>query len=75
MPRGDGWTLERRGWQSRMMLVWRPWEKCTGPRTPAGKARSSQNGTKHGMRGELGRRFRAALKDLRAAERAARNRF
>lgn len=26
----------------------RPWEHATGPRTPQGKARSSQNARKHG---------------------------
>lgn len=44
----NGWTPERRAKQSADIRRYRPWEKSTGPKTPAGKARSSQNGIKSG---------------------------
>ena len=72
MPKGDGWTPERRRWQSAMMQIWRPWEHSTGPRTAAGKAKVSRNGLKHGMRGAWGKELSAALRIMREAERAAR---
>jgi hypothetical protein len=34
--------------QSADIRRYRPWEKSTGPKTPAGKARASQNGIQHG---------------------------
>ena len=46
----SGWTSERRVWQSKMMQVWRPWEKATGPKTPEGKAVVSRNAFKGGER-------------------------
>jgi hypothetical protein len=39
-----GWTPEARKRQAKLIRQWRPWEKSTGPQTPAGKARSGQNG-------------------------------
>jgi hypothetical protein len=44
----NGWTPERRAKQSADIRRYRPWEKSTGPKTPAGKARASQNGIQHG---------------------------
>ena len=32
------------------ILASKPWEKSTGPRTPEGKAKSSQNNFRHGRR-------------------------
>ncbi len=46
----NGWTSERKAWQSKMMQVWRPWEKATGPKTPQGKAVVSRNAFKGGER-------------------------
>jgi hypothetical protein len=44
----------------------RPWRFSTGPRTPAGKARSAQNGGAR-QRGPVSvRRLRAGLADVRA---------
>jgi hypothetical protein len=53
----NGWTLERRARQARLIRKWRPWERSTGPRTAQGKARVSRNAYKGGMR--------AALRSLR----------
>jgi len=39
----NGWTVARRTRQAAAICTWRPWEHSTGPRTPAGKARSARN--------------------------------
>ena len=50
----------------------RPWERSTGPRTPAGKNRSSRNAWKHGWRSreaiETLQRARAAIRVLGAVD-------
>jgi hypothetical protein len=38
-----GWTAERRAAQAARMRARKPWERSTGPRTEAGKARSRGN--------------------------------
>jgi len=45
-----GWTPERRKKQSQLIQNWKPWENSTGPRTEQGRATSSMNALKHGMR-------------------------
>jgi hypothetical protein len=45
-----GWTEERRKQQAERIRRTRPWEKSTGPKTAAGKKRSSLNAWKHGGR-------------------------
>jgi thioredoxin-like negative regulator of GroEL len=45
-----GWTDERRAKHAAAIKRWKPWEKSTGPRTAAGKARAAQNAYKHGQR-------------------------
>jgi hypothetical protein len=42
------WTPERRAQQAERIRQSRPWEKSTGPRTEAGKARSARNADKGG---------------------------
>ncbi len=46
----NGWTLERRQRQSAAIQTWQPWVKSTGPKTTEGKAKSSQNAFKGGLR-------------------------
>ena len=45
----NGWTSERRARQAALIRTWQPWLKSTGPRTAAGKARTSRNGDKLGV--------------------------
>lgn len=49
----NGWTPERRAKQSAAIRQWQPWERSTGPRTAAGKARVSRNAWKGGTRDAL----------------------
>jgi len=55
MAANKPWTQERRAFQAAVARKHRPWEKSTGPKTPAGKARSCQNAVKSGRfsEGEL----------------------
>ena len=48
-----GWTPERRLQQSLKIQQWRPWDDSTGPRTLEGKAVSSRNAYKGGLRSML----------------------
>ena len=43
-----GWTEERRKAQAERCRNNKPWTRATGPKTPAGKARSSMNAYKYG---------------------------
>ena len=45
-----GWPPERRAAQAERCRKEKPSRHSTGPKTPAGKARSSQNGYRHGLR-------------------------
>ena len=66
-----GWTPERRLQQSLKIQQWRPWDDSTGPRTSEGKAASSRNAYRGGLRSmlngmsELLREQRGALDQLR----------
>ena len=59
-----GWSEQRRREQALRIQRWRPWERSTGPRTPAGKQRACQNALKHGSRSAAAR---AQLRELRKA--------
>ena len=48
-----GWTPERRLQQSLKIQQWRPWDDSTGPRTLEGKAASSRNAYRGGVRSML----------------------
>jgi hypothetical protein len=54
------WTEERRHQQAKRIHRWKPWEHSTGPRTNAGKDRSSRNAFKGGARPQI-RKLRALL--------------
>ena len=63
----NGWTLERKARQAKLIQQWRPWEKSTGPRTQAGKEKISQNAYKGGywkQLRELGRALREQQRQL-----------
>jgi len=49
-----GWTAERRAAQAARMQARKPWERSTGPRTDAGKARSRGNARGKGYLQRLG---------------------
>lgn len=49
----NGWTPERRARQSVAIRQWRPWERSTGSKTAAGRARVSRNAWKGGERSML----------------------
>ena len=60
----NGWTPERQARQAELIRRWRPWEKSTGPRSPAGKAKAAQNAYKGGTR-QLFRELARTLKAQR----------
>lgn len=49
----NGWNPERRARQAALIKNWKPWERSTGPRTEAGKARSAGNAFKGGHLAEV----------------------
>ena len=49
----NGWTPERQARQSALIRTWKPWERSTGPKSPAGKAVSANNAFKGGHWREL----------------------
>ena len=55
------WTPEERARQSELIRQQKPWEKSTGPKTEAGKAMTSRNGTTHGLYSQAARDYREAL--------------
>ena len=57
----NGWTEERRKRQSELIRTWKPWEQSTGAKTDEGKAKSSLNALKHGLRAKP---FNKTLKEL-----------
>jgi len=62
----NGWTPERQRRQSELIRQWRPWERSTGPRTAAGKAKSSRNAYRGGVRPML-RELAKLLREQRRA--------
>ncbi|OYU22416.1 MAG: hypothetical protein CFE42_15555 [Ralstonia sp. PBBBR1] len=71
----NGWTPERRAKQAEAIKRWKPWSKASGPRSDAGKAASSQNALKHGLRSRGWLAYQKRINDLLRAckERLRRN--
>src|SRR5256885_51594 len=46
----NGWTPKRRARQARLIRLWRPWERSTGPKTPEGRSKVARNADKGGTR-------------------------
>lgn len=62
----NGWTLERRLRQAKIIQNWKPWKQATGPQTDEGKKRSSRNAYKDGSwleQRELMQQLRRLLKE------------
>lgn len=62
---GRKWTAKQRKQLGRAMNQRRPWDSSTGPRSPEGKSRSSQNALRNGVRSKVVRDFRKIEKDNR----------
>jgi hypothetical protein len=60
----NGWTEERRKRQSELIRTWKPWEQSTGAKTDEGKAKSSLNALKHGLRAKTFSKTIRELDDL-----------
>lgn len=54
-------TPEHKALRAELIVLWRPWEQSTGPRSPEGKERSAKRGFK-GAERELMRDLARALK-------------
>lgn len=46
-------TPKHRALRAELIRRWKPWEKSTGPSTPEGKEKASQNAFKGGWREQL----------------------
>ena len=57
-------TPEHRRLRAELIRKWRPWEKSTGPKTAAGKARVAGNSYKGAVRPQL-REIGRALREQR----------
>ena len=58
------WTIEQRKQQSLKIKQWKPWEHSTGAITDEGKAKTSSNAYKGGIRQQI-KEINKLLKDAR----------
>ena len=65
------WTTQRRARQAALIRTWQPWERSTGPKSPAGKAASANNAFKGGH----GAKLRALKAEINALLRTERDRL
>ena len=65
MPR---WTAESRLKQAEKIRNWSPWTQSTGPRTIPGRAKSSRNAFKGGVRAEIAT-FAGIMREIETANR------
>ena len=63
----NGWSLERRQRQAEAIRQWKPWERSTGPKTEAGKAKTCRNAWKGGHRPMLREMSKMLNQELRLA--------
>ena len=56
-------TPEHRARQAALIRTWRPWEKSTGPKSPAGKAAAASNAFKGGHGAKL-RQLQRTMNEL-----------
>ncbi len=63
-------TPEHRALRAKLIQLWKPWEKSTGPKTPEGKDRSAKRGYKGGTRALLRALARVLREDAEALRRA-----
>ena len=59
------WTTEERVRQSEIIQSWKPWDKSTGAKTIEGKAASSRNAHKGGIR-SICREMNILFRDYKA---------
>ena len=65
-------TEDHRRLRAELIRRWRPWEHSTGPRTASGKAKSSRNAWKGGLRAQVRRNARTLREHAAALDRADR---
>jgi hypothetical protein len=61
------WTADRKAKQAVLIRTWRPWERSTGPRTAAGRAKASRNAWKGGHWQQMRELSRAVNEEIRVA--------
>ena len=59
-------TAEHRKLRAELIRRWKPWEKSTGPKSPAGKAKAAQNANRGATR-EMLRELQRALRSQEEA--------
>lgn len=64
-PKIGRWSEEARAKQAERIRLQKPWEHSTGPKTEAGKKKTSRNAVKHGHRSARTKRFKKILRDAK----------
>lgn len=62
------WTAEQRARQAELIRTWKPWEKSTGAKTEAGKAKVSRNAWKGNHRQQVREMTRLVNQEIRRAK-------